>query len=357
MRIGVLTTSYPREPGDPAGHFVEGFATWLAERGASVEVVAAGPGGLFYRGGAVGAWRRRPVRGSALAAAWCGRFAHAVAKQARSWDAVVSHWLLPCGVVGMATRLPHLAIAHGSDVEVLRRLPGGERLVRALAARGDLVYVAESLRVDGARGRVVPMGIEPAPAGDRARGRRDFQLSGCVALILARLSTEKGIDLAIGALPPDVTLVVAGDGPEQARLEVLARGRAVQLVGEVRGARKQDLLAAADLLLVPSRRDGAPTVVSEAAMAGLPIIATNVGALPELVGDAGLVCAPDPDALRRAIERLRDDEPLRARLSQSARSMAAARSWLHVGPRLAGSLADRLAKVAGARGNVHINRL
>src|SRR4051812_23730269 len=103
-RVGVVTTSYPREEGDPAGNFVEGFARWRAGRGANVEVVAAGPGatrvgglpvervdghGLFYQGGApdtlasggAAAWARAAAFQAALAARVGARL-----RQGR-WDA------------------------------------------------------------------------------------------------------------------------------------------------------------------------------------------------------------------------------------------------------------------------------
>src|SRR5262249_32427996 len=144
---------------------------------------------------------------------------------ARRWDAVVSHWLLPSGAVGLSLGLPHLAIAHGSDVRLLRRLPGGRAFVRALARRADLVYVAKALRSDGAPGRVVPMGIEVAEVAPRPgereamRSRLGFAAGDRMVLFLGRLSFEKGADLAIDALPAGQTLVIAGEGPERPALE------------------------------------------------------------------------------------------------------------------------------------------
>jgi glycosyltransferase involved in cell wall biosynthesis len=178
--------------------------------------------------------------------------------------------------VALPLGAPHLAIAHGSDVRLLRRLPGGGRLARAIARRADLVYVAEHLRMDGAPGRVVPMGVDVAAwrGGDRERARAALRLEGHTVLFLGRLIRDKGADRAIAALPDGAELLIAGDGPERASLARMAAKKKVRFLGEVRGEAKRDLLAAADVMVVPSRKgcDGAPTVLAEAAAAGLPVV-------------------------------------------------------------------------------------
>lgn len=380
MRVGVVTTSYPREAGDPAGHFVAGFAHWLTGQGAEVEVVAAGPGaavvegipvervagrGLFYEGGAPdalvlpGAWRRA----SGFVAALAGE----VARRVDAWEAVVSHWVAPCGLVtaallaardaGRALRRPHLAIAHSSDVALLRRSRPGRMALRALAARADLVYVAPHLVVPGAPGRVVPMGIDKARLqGDRERGRRAFGLAGKALLFLGRLVPIKGVDLLLRALAPKgagvglpaCELLVAGEGPLRGALcaQAEALGVPARFLGEVRGQDKADLLAAADMLVVPSRRlgdgrtEGTPTVLFEALVAGVPVVATrDAGVRHVLVDEAeGLIVAPEPAALRLAIGRLLGDPALCQALAQAGRDVASAYDWSRVGPRLARDL-------------------
>lgn len=336
-----------------------GFARWLAERGADVEVLAADPRRpIFYRGGAPAALKGR---GWLEAARFTAALTRAAAGRVRGWDAIVSHWLVPGGAVGalVAGARPHLAIAHGSDVRLLTRLPGGRALARTLSRRADLVYVAEALALGGAPGRVVPMpiAVEEVAGGDRNRGRARYGLDGLVVLYLGRLVGEKGPDLAIDALPPseDLTLVVAGDGPARAALEGRA-GPRVRFVGEVRGQAKRDLLAACDVLVIPSRQDGAPQVALEGLAAGRAIVATRAGGLPELLrgGETALLCAPEAAAIRAALERLRDPS-LRLRLSTAARAAARAHDWSTVGPRLAGALADKL---SGSRnGSIAVTRV
>jgi hypothetical protein len=163
VRVGVLTTSYPRDAGDAAGAFVAGFSRWLAANVGDVDVVCADDARpLFYRGGAPEALKSS--ESWAEAASFSAHLLMEAKRRARGWDAVVSHWLVPSGAVADACGpARHLAIAHGSDVRLLASLPGGRALVRRLARRADLVYVAEALRVDGAPGRVVPMAIDVAP--------------------------------------------------------------------------------------------------------------------------------------------------------------------------------------------------
>lgn len=334
---------------------MQAFSKWLAEHGASVDVVAAGQaGGLFYEGGAVGSLRRRPVRGAAEAVGFCGRLAAAAWRRRRQWDAVVSHWVAPCGIVGAMLGRPHLAIAHGSDLKVLGALPGGRAALARVARSADLVYVAEALRVDGAPGRVVPMAVDAPVVADRGSARAALGVDGLVALVMGRLSEEKGVDLAIDALPPDVTLLIAGAGPERARLVERAAGRAVRFLGEVRGARKAEAFAAADFLVVPSRRDGAPTVVTEAALASLPIVASSVGGIPELLrAHEAVLCEPTVEALRAGVEKMRDAD-FRARIARCARAHAEERTWVRIGPRLAGRLGERL---YGQPGEITVTRV
>jgi glycosyltransferase involved in cell wall biosynthesis len=341
VKIGVLTTSYPRAPDDSAGGFVAGFARWLAAHAGDVDVVhASAERPFFYRGGA-------PL---ALAG---GRYAEAVgfsarllleAKlRARAWDAIVSHWLLPSGAVGLACALGrrHLAIAHGSDVRLLSSLPLGRALVRRLARSSDLVYVARDLVIDRAPGRVVPMAIDVAPIAAattpsaRIAARARLDLSGFCVLFLGRLIRDKGCDLVIDALPENATLLIAGDGPERDDLLRRACEKRVRFFGHVGGADKLALLAAADALAIPSRVDGTPTVAFEGLAAGLPIVATRAGGLPEILdASTAIFCEPTAVTFHAALGRLARDPARQGAMAASARAVSPQHDWSMVGPRL-----------------------
>ncbi len=129
------------------------------------------------------------------------------------------------------------------------------------------------------------------------------------ALVVSRLSPEKGVDVAVDACrSAGIALVVAGDGPERARLEERARGADVCFVGCVEDARLARLRAGAALAVVPSRSaESFGLAAAEAMAAGLPVAASRIGALPELVEERGLAEPGDSADLARAIERLRGD--------------------------------------------------
>lgn len=148
---------------------------------------------------------------------------------------------------------------------------------------------------------------------------------GEYALVLSRLSPEKGVDIAIAAAAAaGVPLRVAGDGPERARLESLARGGDVRFLGQVQPARAGDLLRGAAMVLVPSRcHEFFGYSALEAMAAGVPVVATAMGGLPELVGPARCVPLGAGDAFAARMAALWSDR--RARESEGEELLARAR--------------------------------
>ena len=312
MRIGLVTTSFPRFEGDIAGAFVLGFARALVSRGHAVRVLApeaeAGeaPSGFegievrwvayvrprswsrtFYGAGVPDNLRTDPR-------AWLGLGPFAVAlfrcagEALAGCDALVSHWAVPCALAAGAVRggRPHLAVLHSADVHALCKLPLGGVIARRVARSATaLLFVSERQRdrflallpsLERARVagqcHVSAMGIDPLPEGrSRREARRALGLERFTVLSMGRLVPIKGIDCAIEAVSAarcalgpgpsaqsgdgdGVELVVAGDGPERDRLErhAAARGARVRFVGLVTGAAKADLLRAADAFVLPS---------------------------------------------------------------------------------------------------------
>jgi glycosyltransferase involved in cell wall biosynthesis len=149
--------------------------------------------------------------------------------------------------------------------------------------------------------------------------------------VVARLQPEKGVDVFLQAAGlissryPRARYMIVGDGPERSRLA--ARARSLGLEGVVRfpGAPPdaRSLLPDMDLLVVPSRSEGSPLVVLEAMEAGLPVVATRVGGIPEQIGHEreGLLVPPDnAEALAAAVLRLLDDPALAARLGRAGQT-------------------------------------
>lgn len=345
MRLGVVTTSYPRWAGDAAGSFVAGHVAYL--RGApgvdAVEVIAAGdpavdrahdeaegvsrveaPPGLFYAGGAPEAI----AAGAGPAAmAFAARLAGFVAIRGRAWDAVAAHWLAPSAVAAIVARGPLLAIAHGGDVHLLEQRGMLAGTLWALEKRdARLAFVSEELRDRAvaarasvaARSIVQPMAIDGERAAIVADARAHRAPRDTVTIaVLARLVPIKAIDAAIEALarlPARYRLVVAGDGPLRAELEALAAELGVAdhvtFLGWLDADARDAVLVEADVVVVPSaplpdgRVEGTPLAALEALAAGVPLVATAVGGLAALAPLGASVVPPgDPAALAAAIER------------------------------------------------------
>ncbi len=192
--------------------------------------------------------------------------------------------------------------------------------------------VADSLAACGlprAKIQVVPNGInltrfELTPT-QRAEARQSFGLpdNAFVVAAAARLSREKGMDTLLQAAGQraGMTFLLAGDGPLKATLARQMPPNA-RLLGRLSDV--QPLLAAADVFAVPSRREGQGIAALEAMAMGLPLVASRVGGLADMLtdGETALLVPPDaPDALAAALSRLKSDARLRAKLAGNARPL------------------------------------
>lgn len=267
---------------------------------------------------------------------------------------------------GAVTRIPVVATFHG-DTGHLPRVRLYEALARRAARWAAAVAtpsepLAAQLRAASPRTpvHVVPNGIPlgPLPTAEaRARARAALGFPECVPVVafVGRLSVEKSPEVLLRAAAGlEHAVVLAGDGPLRAHLEVEARGRA-RFLGFV--ADVAPLLAAADVLALPSRTEGLPLAVLEAMAAGVPVVASAVGALPEVLeGGAGLLVPPgDVAALRAALVRLRDPG-LRSALAAAGRARVEAR---HGAAAMARAYLERLYRPAleRARGDAHAPQL
>jgi glycosyltransferase involved in cell wall biosynthesis len=169
------------------------------------------------------------------------------------------------------------------------------------------VFARERLRELGAplpweRVHVLPPPVrEPSTVSPAA--------SKSYALVVSRLAPEKGVDVAIDACrEAGIELVIAGEGPEREALQAQAGDSDVRFAGHVDDAELAGLRAGAAIALVPSRSaETFGLAAAEAMAAGLPVAASRVGALPELIDEQGLVAAGDAGALAQAIGRLAGD--------------------------------------------------
>ncbi len=186
--------------------------------------------------------------------------------------------------------------------------------VRALAQGGGAPGLEASPEAGVSR---LPAGADLPPAG--------------YALVVARLSPEKGLDVAVEACRRvGLPLVVAGEGLDgggrggEQNGGAVRDGGVVRFVGRVDEARLAQLRAGAALAVVPSRSaETFGLAAAEAMAAGLPVAASSVGALPELVGEEGLAPPGDAGALAAAIERLRADPTAGERALERVRALCA----------------------------------
>ena len=153
--------------------------------------------------------------------------------------------------------------------------------------------------------------VIPHALPDDAFAERSRAHEGAYALVLSRLSPEKGVDDAISACAAaGVPLRIAGDGPERERLEALAAraGSEVELLGRVSPGEVQDLLRGAATVLVPSHcHEFSPYSALEAMAQGVPVVATAMGGLPELIGPDSCVPMHDRNAFASRLAALWTD--------------------------------------------------
>jgi len=172
--------------------------------------------------------------------------------------------------------------------------------------------------------RVIPSGVDIESLRERAPERRDareklgWRAEKRAVVGVGRLVPIKGFDIAVRALPelrtalPEIRLVLVGEGPERRRLEELASeagvGRYLTITGAVEDV--TPFLAAADVLVAPSRNEGMGRVLVEAMALGLPVVAARVGGVASVVshGQTGELVRPDqPAELARALIELLTD--------------------------------------------------
>jgi glycosyltransferase involved in cell wall biosynthesis len=219
-------------------------------------------------------------------------------------------------------------------------------LRRAIASGAWVHAVSEFVRQEvidvfgAAPERVVaiPNGVTSPPSLDAAEGRR---LAGADPYVLALGTVEPRKDLPtlvrafddLAARHPDLRLVVAGaDGwgvdAYEAAVQACRHGDRVVRLGYVTEAQRGDLLAGAAVVAVPSLYEGFGLVAAEAMLAGTPVVASDRGSHPEVVGSAGLlVPASDPSALAAALEQVLTDHALADRLAAAGPSRSARYTW------------------------------
>ena len=202
---------------------------------------------------------------------------------------------------------------------------------RVVANSPAATKMLEAEGVPASHVTLIPNGVD-LPAGSA----RDARTSVREIVTVANLRTEKNHETLIAAAAalapthPALRFAIVGDGPRLSELQSLARARGVDHIVDFLGHREDvpALLAAADLFVLPSRSEAFPNSAIEAMAAGVPVVASAVGGLLDLIDDGrtGILVPPcDPEALAHAIAALARDPDRAQRLGASARAEVASR--------------------------------
>ena len=357
MNVLVVTGIWPPDPGGPASH-APALGTFLRARGHTVEVITtAGAAPAKEPFEVLWVSRSLPAGIRHL------RVASLVRRRGRRADVIYATSMVRQAALGAALARRPLVVKLVSD-EVFERLRrsgrfegplddfqlvhGGARtkflrrtrnwaLRRARHVFCPSAYLREvalGWGIDPGRVSVLPNAAPELPhLPSRDELRAELQLDGSVLAFAGRLGPQKALGAALEAIAvvPEVTLAIAGDGPDREALEARSRelglhGRARFLGTLSRGAVLR-LFRAADGSLLSSSWENFPHTVVEALAVGTPVIATAVGGVPEVVkeGGNGLLVQPgDPAELASAIRRFFEDDALRRRLGEAAVDSVAA---------------------------------
>jgi glycosyltransferase involved in cell wall biosynthesis len=333
------------------GTHVRSLLAPLAGAGAAVRVCGPRATDQLFAFTATGAEFREVGISAGLAPVADLRAVRALRRATAGADLVHAHGLRAGLVAAAARRLAagprrplvltlHNALPTGGGLR-RRVLQAAERAtIRSadvvLAASGDL---ADNARRLGARDvRVAPVAAPPLPPAERARPdvRRDLGLDDDrrpLVVAVGRLHPQKGYDVLLDAvarwvadprLRPGPLVAIAGDGPLHE--ELAGRIAAEQLPVTLLGRRSDvaDLLGAADVCVLPSVWEARSLTAQEALRTGVPLVASRVGGIPELVGDAAeLVPAGDAGALAEAVTGVLTDPGRVSRLAAAGPRRAA----------------------------------
>jgi teichuronic acid biosynthesis glycosyltransferase TuaC len=343
LRVLAITKIFPNAIEPLSAPFNRQQFAALAKR-CHLEVMATVPwfpgAGLLSRWSSAGKLARVPhrevIEGIAVShprtlfvprlahATWGPLYAASIAPALRGlrgkFDVVLGSWAYPDGfaavIAARLLSLPCVVKLHGSDINIIAKLPGPRRLsgwalpraAKVVAVSRALAEEVAALGVPRENIAIVMNGVDASlfHPRDRGRARKELGLGGGpLALYVGNLKVEKGVlDLAAAWKDvPNGTLAIIGGGPARAELSQLVNDR-VKLVGPQPLASIPTWMAACDVLVLPSHAEGTPNVVLEALACGRRVVATNVGGIPDLITTdtlGQLVPPHDPKALAVAL--------------------------------------------------------
>ena len=257
------------------------------------------------------------------------------------FDVIDTEFFYPDGpaAVRLGRRLgvPVSIKARGTDIQMWGRMPLCRQMVATAGRRADgMLAVSAALREEmialgmpGERIRVHHTGVDQAKfqPRDRAAAKAAIGVEGPLVATIGYLIPRKGQSLLLEAMAalPGVTLLIAGDGPDRdvlaGRIAALGLGDRVRLLGPQPHDALPGLLAAADVMALPSSSEGLANVWVEALACGTPIVITDVGGARGVVDRpaAGRLVARTPDAIAEGIRSVLTDPKPQAEVAEAAR--------------------------------------
>lgn len=363
-KLLVLTTSYPSHEEDPSGVFIAKLLTAIRRRGYSIEVVAPSDG-TFYGHRSIGGietvrfgyfWPRSLERLTRGAGGIPENMAHSLLArlqlvpmmiafffvsvvQARGADIVYANWL-GAGIVGalvnLFARKPMVVTFRGDDGYLARDRFTWRTLTKWVVARASMVTPVSGELLDIIRGLGIPehkcclprFGVDTEmfhPAEAKTDGAPKVRL-----LFVGSLIVRKGLhDLLEALVDPalgSVRLTVVGEGLYGPQLMEMCDRLGLKDHTDWKGILPPLEVAAvmrsSDILCLPSYMEGRPNAVNEAMASGLPVIATRVGGIPDMLEEgktALLFEAGNVQQLRQCLIQLVSDPELRQRMGAAGR--------------------------------------
>lgn len=361
--ILVLTTSYPSHEEDPSGVFIARLLASIMKRGYEIGLVAPSDGTFYGRrvidgietvrfgyfwprslekltraGGGIPENMSKSFLARFQILPMMVSFLIVSLKEARRCDLIYANWI-GAGIIGallnLFTRKPLVVSFRGDDGYLARDRVLWRFLTKWVSRRaavvapvsGELLQILADLGVPDKKCRLPRFGVDTKmfrPATHRIEHRDMIRL-----LFVGSLIPRKGLHDLLKALADPafnkLVLEVVGDGYYRQQLKVMCEELGLQHRTHWRGMLPPEQVArvmrASDLLCLPSYMEGRPNVVNEAMASGIPVVATRIGGIPDMIleGETGLLFEPGSiEGMRKCLRTLIGDDELRKRMGRAA---------------------------------------
>ncbi len=258
-------------------------------------------------------------------------------------DLVHAHYVMPPGLIavicGMLSGTKTAITIHGSDIFVLARKPMLKSVIKFILKRSDYVFVVSDslkenvlkLSIEGIESKLSvtynAVDVERFKPDKMSTFKKEMGINPQkpVVLFVGNLVWQKGVEYLIKAkefMNVEAEMVIVGDGPLFEELKAIVEFEKIKGI-TFTGARNdiEKIMPSADIFVLPSLSEGRPTVILEAMASKLPVVATNVGGIPEIVtkGTGILVNPEDSVGLAEAIDKILQNKELQEKMGKTAR--------------------------------------